>query len=157
MTGLPGDVAAVALQPADPGWEARVRALYASHGFLALLGARITDLGPGRCELTLEGRPDLCQHDGYYHAGVGTTLADTAGGMAAFSLMPAGANVLTTEFNVHLLAPAIGEQLIARATVVKPGRTLTIVSADVLARRGAQLRRVALFHGTMMRLDGERK
>lgn len=122
-----------AFQAKDADFRRRVAASYARQTFLATIGARMTALEPGTCELSLASRPDLCQQHGYLHAGVTTTLADTAAGYAAFSLMPAGSSVLTIELKINLINPARGERLVARAEVLKPGRTVTVVRSDVFA------------------------
>ena len=78
----------------------------------------------------------MTQQHGFFHAGVTTTIADNAAGYAAYSLMPDNSTVLTTEFKVNLLAPARGPKLVARAEVIKPGRTLYIVRSDVFSVNG---------------------
>jgi len=98
-------------------------------------------------------RADLTQQNGYLHAGVVTTIADSACGYAAMSLMPAEAGVLSVEFKVNLLRPARGESFLARAEVIKAGRTLTVVRADVFAlAEDAERQLVATMQGTMMSL-----
>ena len=120
----------------DPDYQSRVRDSFAAQPFMATLGARLTALQPGRCEITLAFDPRLTQQHGFLHAGVVSTLADNAAGYAAFSLMPAQAQVLTTEFKINLLNPARGQAFIGRAQVLKAGRTLTVCDADVYARDG---------------------
>ena len=100
---------------------------------MALIGAELTTVEPGLVVIELPYRDDLCQQHGFFHAGVTSTIADSAGGYAAFSLFPADASVLTTEFKINLLAPADGERLRAVGRVVKPGRTLTICDVEVFA------------------------
>lgn len=137
---------------ADPDFRRRCADSFASHTFLKTIGARIASVEPGLCVLELPMRADLCQQDGYIHAGITTTLADTAGGYAAFSLMPAGSSVLTTELKINLVSPAKGDKLVARAEVLKPGRTLTIVRADVFGVAGGEEKMVATMLATMIRL-----
>lgn len=115
----------------DPDFETRVRASFAAQGIMRLLGAEISTLAPGHCEIRLPYRPKLSQQDGFFHAGVTSTIADSAGGYAGYTLMPAGASVLTVEFKTNLLAPADGEMLIARGSVLRPGRTLIFTRIDV--------------------------
>src|SRR5215468_3977473 len=115
------------------------------------IGAQLSRVEPGFVEITLPYRPDLTQHHGYLHAGIITTIADTACGYAAFSLMPAGSNVLSVEFKVNLLRPGQGREFVARAEVIKSGRTLTVVKADVFgigAGDGEQL--LATMQATMI-------
>jgi uncharacterized protein (TIGR00369 family) len=120
----------------DPQYQRRVRDSFAAQPFMATLGARVTELQPGRCEITLAFDHRLTQQHGFLHGGVISTLADNAAGYAAFSLMPALAQVLTTEFKINLLNPARGDVFIGRGQVVKAGRTLTVCDADVYAQDG---------------------
>lgn len=143
-----------ALTPKDPDYRAKVEASFARQAFLATIGAHMTALEPGRCTLELPTRADLCQQHGFVHAGATTTLADTAAGYAAFSLMPAGSAVLTTEFKVNLLSPAKGDKLVARAEVLKPGRTLIVVRSDVYGVEGGKETLVATMLATMICLAG---
>ena len=115
----------------DPNFAARVRANFARQGVMALIGARLGDLEPGYCEIRLPFRTDLSQQHGYYHAGVTSTIADSAAGYAGYTLMPADSEVLTVEYKMNLLAPADGESMIARGRVVRAGRTLVVARADV--------------------------
>jgi acyl-coenzyme A thioesterase PaaI-like protein len=77
--------------PADPGFEQRVRASFARQRVMALLGATLERVGPGEVDIRLPFRSDLTQQHGLFHAGVMTTVADSACGYSALSLMPAGA------------------------------------------------------------------
>ena len=141
-------------EPRDPAWEAKVRDSFARQTFMQTIGARIASLAPGRCEIELPFRRELCQQHGYLHGGVVTAIADNAAGYAAFSLMPPGASVLTVEFKVNLLAPAAGERFRARGNVVKPGRTLIVVEAEVAAIANGEEKSIAQMLATMMCLEG---
>jgi uncharacterized protein (TIGR00369 family) len=141
-------------EPRDPGWEAKVRDSFARQTVMQTIGARILALSPGRCEIELPYRRDLCQQHGYLHAGITTTIADSAAGYAAYSLMPPGASVLTVEFKVNLLAPAAGERFVARGAVVRPGRTLLVVETEVAAQQNGQEKPIAQMLATMMCLEG---
>jgi uncharacterized protein (TIGR00369 family) len=114
-----------------------VRAAFARQGFMRALGARLADLSPGRCAVECAFRDDLTQHHGLFHAGVLTTLADNACGFAAMSLMPADGEVLSVEFKISFLRPGAGLMAVARAEVLKPGRTLSFCRADVHLRDAA--------------------
>lgn len=120
----------------DPDYQRRVRDSFAAQAFMSTIGARIVALEPGSCELALDYDQCLTQQHGFIHGGVVSTLADTSAGYAAFSLMPAQAQVLTTEFKINLLSPARGSRFIARALVLKSGRTLTVCESSVYARDG---------------------
>ncbi len=115
----------------NPDFVARVRDSYARQPFMAYLGAELTTIEPGYCEIELPFRGELTQQHGFVHGGVLATLADTVSGYAAFSLMPAAAAPLTVEYKLNIVRPGGGEALVARGRVVKPGRTLTVVQADV--------------------------
>jgi len=110
----------------NPDFEGDARQSFARQGIMGLIGAQMKAIQPGRCIIELPYDERLTQQDGFFHAGVTSTIADSAGGYAAFSLMPPGSRVLTVEFKINLLAPAKGELLRAQARVIKSGRTLTV-------------------------------
>jgi uncharacterized protein (TIGR00369 family) len=143
-----------AFTPKVADFEARVRASFDRQPFMHTIGASLARVAPGAVEIAMPIQPQLCQQHGFVHAGVVSALADTACGYAAFSLMPASAGVLTTEFKVNLLAPAAGERLIAEGRVVKPGRTLTVTQGEVFAETGGERRLVALLTATLMAVEG---
>ena len=141
---------AAGLMPSDPQYESRVRASFARQAVMATLGAELGRVAPGEVEIAWPYRADLAQQHGFVHAGIVTTLLDSACGYAAFSLMPADAGVLSVEFKVNLLAPARGERFVARARVIRAGRTLTVCEADAWAIHQGDEKRVATMLGTMM-------
>ena len=122
--------------PRNPAWETRLRDDFTTERYMAYLDARLTRLEPGWAEIELPYRPEVTQQQGYFHAGASSSIADTAGGYAAFTLCPADRLVLTVEFKINLVAPAIGERLRAVGQVVRPGRTLTICDLKVFAISG---------------------
>ncbi len=134
----------------DGGFAERVRASFAAQGIMAHLGAELLEVAPGLCTIGLAWRPELTQQDGFFHAGAVTTIADSAGGYAAFTLMPADARVLTVELKINLMAPARGERLVARGVVQRAGRTLTVVQATVDALSGTGSTPVAMMLATVM-------
>lgn len=140
------------LKATNPAFADEVRQSFAKQAIMGLIGGELIRVEPGVVEITMPYRADLTQQDGFVHAGIVTTIADSACGYAAFSLMPPESEVLAVEFKVNLLRPAKGEQFIARAEVIKPGRTLTVVRADVFAMSGEERQLVATMQGTMMRL-----
>jgi uncharacterized protein (TIGR00369 family) len=99
-------------------------------------------------------RDDLTQQHGYIHAGIVGAIADAAGGYAGFTLFPADASVLTVEYKLNLLAPAVGERLVAEAEVVKPGRTLAITRGEVYAERAGKRTLCAIMQQTLMVMAG---
>ena len=129
----------------------QVRDSLARQSFLRLLGAEATVVEPGHVVIELPFRDDLCQQNGFLHAGVLTSVADSACGYAALTLMPAGSDVLSVEFKVNLLAPGRGDRFRADARVVRSGRTLTVCQAEVRAVTPAQPEVVvALMQATMI-------
>src|SRR5688572_18120106 len=123
------------LKPADPNFDARVRASFAKQPLMATIGAQVAEVSAGKVTLRLAFRADLTQQHGFLHAGTIASLADSACGYAALSLMPADAAVLSIEFKVNMLAPAKGESIIARAEVIRPGRNIMVCRARSEERR----------------------
>ena len=121
--------------PKDPAFEARVRESFVRQKVMGLIGARLGRIDPGRVEIALPFRDDLTQQHGFFHAGVVGTIADSAGGYAAFTLMPAGSSVMSVEYKINLLAPADGEHLLASGQVVRAGRTLTVCDLEVIVEK----------------------
>lgn len=136
--------------PRDPGFAERARSSFPRQKLMSTLGARLTHVAPGVCEIELPFREDLTQQHGYLHAGVVTAVVDSACGYAALTLMAPDAGVLSVEFKVNLLAPAAGELLVARARVVRSGRTLTVVSGDAFMKHGSEERHVFTMLATMI-------
>src|SRR6185503_3027584 len=138
-------------QPRNPSFAEEIKQSFAKQTIMELIGAQLSRVEPGVIEITLPYRPDLAQQHGYLHAGIVTTIADSACGYAAYSLMPPQSEVLSVEFKVNLLRPAKGDMFVAVAEVIKSGRTLTVVRADVFALDHDDRRElVATMLGTMM-------
>jgi uncharacterized protein (TIGR00369 family) len=140
----------VSFTPADPDFEARVRASFSRQSIMTTLGASLTRIAPGEVEITLPFADHILQQHGFVHAGAVATIADSAAGYAGLTLMPQGAGVLTAEFKINLLAPAKGERLIAQGRVIKAGRSLTIAEADVFAEDGPTRKHAARLTATLM-------
>lgn len=138
-------------QPQDAEFESRVRASFAQQQVMQLIGATLSRVEPGAVDITLPFRRDLTQQNDFIHAGIITTIADSACGYAAYTLMPAGASVLSVEFKVNLLRPAAGELFVAEARVIKAGATLTVARADVYARADERQTLVATMLATLIR------
>lgn len=120
-------------EPQDTDFESRVRKSFSRQRVMSMLGAALTIVEPGIVEIEIPAREDLTQQDGFMHAGIVTTVLDSACGYAAYTLMPADTSVLSVEFKVNLLAPATGNVIRAHAEVKRFGRTLTVCSADAFA------------------------
>lgn len=142
------------LVPKDTDWEERVRRSFRGQAFMAHLGARIVHLAPGAVDIELEMRLELTQQHGYFHAGATSAIADSAAGYAALSLFARDVGVLSSEYKINLLNPARQPVLVSRARVVKPGRTLTIVRADVYGLDSAEQVHVATGLFTLMSVAG---
>ena len=140
--------------PKDPRFETRVRASFAKQGLMGTLGASIARISPGAVDLVLPMSPAVSQQRGFMHAGAVASIADSAAGYAALTLMPPGAGVLTAEFKINLLAPARGDRIVARGRVIKAGRTLTLAQTEVFAEREGQERLVSLLTATLMTIEG---
>jgi uncharacterized protein (TIGR00369 family) len=140
--------------PADPDFAARVRASFAKQRLMRTIGAVLEDVAAGRVSIRLPFRDDLTQQHGFLHAGTLAAVADSACGYAALSLMPGDAGVLSVEFKVNMLAPAKGDSVIARAEVIRAGRTIMVCRADVHAQSGNEQKLVAAMQGTMMVVVG---
>lgn len=122
-------------EPRNPDYERLIRDSFYKQGLMRTLGAEIADIVPGAVDLRLPASDGVTQQHGYIHAGATTALADTAAGCAALTLFPAGTGVLTSEFKVNLLNPAVGDVVVAEGRVIKSGRRLTICKADVYGER----------------------
>jgi uncharacterized protein (TIGR00369 family) len=107
----------------------RIRDSVGRQGFMRHIGAELSELTRGACTLEVERRPELLQQHGLFHGGVTAFLVDNATTIAAATSR--GQPALTAEYKLNLLSPASGERLICRARVIKPGRQVAVVAADV--------------------------
>jgi uncharacterized protein (TIGR00369 family) len=135
----------------DADFERRVRESFSRQHVMSMIGASLSRVEPGAVDIVLPYRDDLTQQDGYLHAGILTTVADSACGYAAYTLMPAGAAVLSVEFKVNLLRPAAAEVFVAEARVLKAGKTLTVTRGDVYGMEAGETKLVATMLATMIR------
>ena len=154
----PSPAAAPAFAAPNPDFARRCRDSFGRQKFMTLLRATITRIEPGFCEVksaeALCQLLELTQQHHFVHGGVLAALADSAAGYAAFSLMPADAAPLTVEYKLNILRPGEGDTVVARARVLKPGRTLTVVEAHVYAvKAGVETLAVASLQ-TLMTLSG---
>ena len=117
---------------------------------MATIGASVASVKKGEVEIVLPFSDKALQQHGFIHAGVVATIADSACGYAALSVMPDDAAVLTTEFKIHLLSPAKGERIRAVGRVVRAGRKLVIAIGEVFAEEGGTSKQVALITASMM-------
>jgi uncharacterized protein (TIGR00369 family) len=136
--------------PSDPEFEPRVRASFKRQELMTTFAAQMTRVVPGEVRIELPFNHAFTQQHGYIHAGVLTSIVDSACGYAAYTLMPADSNVLTVEYKVNFLNPARGELFIGIGRVVKAGRTLTVCNGEVWAVDGTEEKLIATMQTTMM-------
>lgn len=133
-----------------PEIEAKVRASFGRQGLLRSFGAEIVTVEPGLVRIAAPLSEAVSQQHGAAHAGLTFALGDSAAGYAALTLIEGTADVMTAEMKINLLRPALGDRLVAEGRVIKPGRRLIVVQADVFAEAGGERKQVALMQGTMV-------
>lgn len=137
-------------EPRNPDYNTDATAMFDAQPAMRTLGISIVNLAPGRVELAMPYASTFTQQNGFVHAGIITAGLDNACGVAAFTLMPREADILTVEFKTTLLAPARGERFVFRAEVVKPGRTLTFCEAKAFVEHDGKTTLIAAMTGTLM-------
>jgi uncharacterized protein (TIGR00369 family) len=140
-------------QPKNPDFRSVATDTFERQRAMRMLGISIARLEPGEIDLAMDYAPEFTQQNGFVHAGIITAGLDNACGIAAFTLMPAGFDILTVEFKTNLLAPARGERFAFRAVVVKPGRTLTVCEGRAYAIQDGVETLIATMSATMMALQ----
>ena len=115
----------------DPDIVAAVRSSFARQGLMRSIGADLIELAVGHCAIALPFAENVSQQHGFFHGGIIGAVADSAGGYAALSCAPPGSEVLTLEYKINFLRPAVGERLVARASVLRAGRTVAATRVDV--------------------------
>ena len=133
-------------------FERKVRESFGQQAFMATVGAELASVTPGAVEIKLPFGRHLTQQNDFLHAGVITSVLDSACGYAALSVAPENAEVLSVEFKVNLLAPAVGGAFIARAQVKRAGKTLTVCTADAFALNHGNEKLIATMQATMMNM-----
>lgn len=131
----------------------RIHDSFARQTMMATLGAELAEIAEGAVSIRAPILPGSRQQQGFAHAALTFAIGDSAAGYSALSLLPVTQEVVTSEIKINLLAPAIGEHLIARGRIIKPGRRLMVVASDVYAVTGNQERHVACLMGTMIPVD----
>ena len=129
--------------------EARIRESFGRQRLMATLGVSIAHIAPGEVHLAMPYDERFCQQNGFLHAGAIASLADSANGYAAYTLAPPDTDVLAVEFKINLLQPARADGFLARARVLRPGRTLSVCQADVVTG-DAEARLVATMTSTII-------
>lgn len=133
----------------------RVSASFVRQGLMTTLGAELVEVMSGEVRIAFVPRRELSQQHGYVHAGVLTSVLDSACGYAALSVSPADREVLTVEFKVNLVRPADADEFLAVGRVVKAGRTLTVCQGEVLGGPESERRTIALMQATMINVAAD--
>jgi uncharacterized protein (TIGR00369 family) len=136
------------LEPMDSNFAEKVRESFARQPVMAFLGAELVRVGAGAVDIKLPFQENLAQQNGFLHAGITSTIVDSACGYAAFSLMPSGTDVLTTEFKINFLSPARGDYFLAKGRILKAGKTLTVARGDVFAVKKGEEKLIATMLST---------
>ena len=134
----------------DPNIEQRVRASFACQGLINTLNGKIAFVSPGELHISAPFDERFTQHDGFLHAGIITTLMDSACGYAAYTLMPDNSRVLSVEFKVNFLSPAVGEKFRAEGRVVKSGRTISVCEGKFFTLQDEGEKLAAMMQATMI-------
>ena len=137
-------------QPIDPNYESRVRNSFDKQGVMKTIGAKLVKVKPGEVHIEFSFVKSLTQQHDYIHAGIITTVVDSACGFAAYTLMPADSEVLTIEYKVNFMSPAKGDRFKGIGRVLKPGRNITVCTGDVIAIDKEKEKIVATMLATMI-------
>lgn len=133
----------------DSNYQKRVSDSFAKQTALKTIGAELRRIAPGEVDVALPFRSDLAQQHGFIHAGIITTIVDSACGYAALTLMPAETEVLTVEYKANFMSPAVGDYFLARGKVLKPGKTLSVCYGEVMAVKDGQEKVIVTMLATM--------
>jgi uncharacterized protein (TIGR00369 family) len=142
-------------EPKYPDYQAKVKKSFADQAVMKTIGATIEAIGAGEIEIEFPYQSSLTQQNGFIHAGIVSTVLDSACGYAAFSLMPEDASVLTIEFKVNLLSPAKGDRFRGYGKVKKAGRTISVAEAELYAFSDQGKKLVATMVGTLMAINND--
>ena len=134
-------------------FEKKVRDSFGRQLFMSMIEAEMVSVERGKVEIRFPFHSKLTQQNGFVHAGAITSIMDSACGYAALSVAPREADVLSVEFKVNLLAPAVGESFVARALVKRAGRTLAVCTSDAFALAAGKEKLIATMLATIMNLD----
>ena len=132
------------------GIEDRSRDSFARQTMMETLGARLDSVAEGRVVITAPILPSSLQQQGAGHAGLAFSIGDSAAGYSALTTMPEGAEVMTVEMKINLMSPALGDRLVAEGRVIRGGRRIVVVAADVFAEKDGARKHVAMLQGTMI-------
>jgi uncharacterized protein (TIGR00369 family) len=131
-------------------FQERITASFKSQGLMATLGAQLVSVAEGEVQIELPFSEKISQQHGYVHAGAITSVVDSACGYAALSKAPAGCEVVTAEFKINLIRPAVGERFLAIGRVHNSGKLLTVCTGEVRAFSGTTWKVVAIMQATIV-------
>ncbi len=143
-------------EPKNPDFKTTVENSFKKQQVMQTINASLLNIEPGKVEIELQFSEQITQQHGFVHAGIVSTVIDSACGYAALSLMPAGYGVLSIEFKVNLLAPARGEKFRAVGLVKKAGKTITVTEGELIAYDNNKESVVATMVATMMNISGRK-
>lgn len=127
---------------------------FQAQGLMTTLGAQLVLVAPGEVQIALLPRPELSQQHGYIHAGALTSVLDSACGYAALTVAPAGLDVLTVEFKINFVRPAVADRFLAVGKVTKAGKTLTVCQGEVVGELGSRRETIAVMQATIINVAG---
>ena len=139
--------------PQFPDYKTKVEQSFKNQKFMEHIGAELIDVRPGFCEMHVPFNENLTQQNGFFHAGVISTVADNVAGYASLSLMKENSMVLSVEFKLNLMRPGAGEKLIGKGEVLKYGKTLTVCRADVFIIKNGVEKLCAAAQLTMIEIE----
>jgi uncharacterized protein (TIGR00369 family) len=148
-----GTVMIPALKPTNPAYETVVRESFARVGLMGTLGAWLVEIKPGLVTIEVTHNKRLSQQQGFFHGGVIGAIADSAGGYAALSLMPEKSDVVTVEYKINFMRPALGPLLRATGTVIRAGRSITVARVDCVCGPPDAPEACAVLQATFMRVE----
>lgn len=130
--------------------EQRISASFRAQGLMIILGAELVHIAEGEVHIALSPRPELCQQHGQIHAGVLTSVLDSACGYAAMTVAQPGLDVLTVEFKVSFIRPSAGaDRFVAVGKVTTPGKALTACQGEIIGEEGPQRKAIAVMQATI--------
>ena len=128
----------------------RITESFGAQSMMTTLGAELSEITAGFVRITAPILPGSRQQQGFGHAGLTFAIGDSAAGYAALTMLPLDQEVVTAEIKINLLAPARGDLLIATGRVIKPGKRLSVVTAEVHAEEDGKQTLIAVLQGTMV-------
>ena len=131
-----------------------ISASFSAQGLMTTLGAKLIRVAQGEVQIALFPLPQLSQQHGYIHAGALTSVLDSACGYAALTVAPAGFDVLTVEFKINFVRPAVADRFVAIGKVTKAGKTLTVCQGEVIGEQGSRRETIAVMQATIINVSG---